>query len=197
MRSRKAQAAADYLITVGFAMLIIVAALGLFLTISNRSQKQIGVERINIVGKSLQANANLVYFQGEDSRVTLDADLPENLINLAVLCYNADGSLGSAPNCLNSEILFVFDDGSERVFLLPGIPMRSSITSEAFAGRKKLQVLVAKKDNIDFILLRDTVGGEFTVEDCIKISSEGLCDIINQAAPENNCCATSGGQFCC
>ncbi|RLE38792.1 hypothetical protein DRJ17_02895 [Candidatus Woesearchaeota archaeon] len=196
MKHRKAQAAMDYLLTVGFAMLIIVSAFGLFISVSQRSQKQISQERINIVGRAIQENANLVYFQGEDSRITIDADLPDNLMDISVFCYNNNGSLGDVKTCINSEIVFTFNDLSERVFLLKNVPMDELISSDFLAGSKKLQVLVTKSGDRDFVLLTDMPGVGYSYEQC-STAEGSYCDVMENVMPgfKSSCCNSYG--FCC
>ena len=84
MLRAKAQSSVEYLFIVVLALTLILPASFLFFDFSRSSEGAVISSQINRVGNQLLSSAEQVYVIGNNSRVTLNLVLPDNLISAIV-----------------------------------------------------------------------------------------------------------------
>ena len=76
---KKGQFSVEYLLIVGFALIIIIPIVYYSYTSFTESQQEISAATVNKIGYEVVNTAKNVYFLGDYSRVTLDMNFPEGI----------------------------------------------------------------------------------------------------------------------
>ncbi len=82
---RRAQASLEYMLIVGFTLLILVPAVYLFYSYSSESNEQVADVQAAGIGNGIIENAAFVYFSGEGSKITLDVNIPSKISEIYIL----------------------------------------------------------------------------------------------------------------
>ena len=78
---KKAQFSVEYLLIVGFALVIIIPVVYYSYSSFSDSQQEIAEAAVNKIGYDIVNTAKNVYFLGQDSRVTVDMTFPDGIQN--------------------------------------------------------------------------------------------------------------------
>ncbi len=120
MITAKAQSALEYLMIIALTLGIIVPTTYLFFRYSSESNVQIVDVQVNQIGRNIIDAAESVYFSGEGSKITVELNMPKNVVDVYILA--------------NRELVFriSYEIGeTEAVFFSSaGIPLTSDDTSD-------------------------------------------------------------------
>mgnify|MGYP001250252327 CR=1 FL=1 len=81
----KAQSAVEYLMIIALTLGIIVPTSYLFFRYSSESNVQIVDVQISQIGRNIMDTAETVYFSGESSKIVLEINMPENVVDVYIL----------------------------------------------------------------------------------------------------------------
>ncbi|MBW2990496.1 hypothetical protein KY348_02195 [Candidatus Woesearchaeota archaeon] len=100
---KKGQGAFEYVLVVAIAMVLIVPGAMLFYNYSVRSSDELTRSQINMLGNEIMDGVEKVYYIGENTWVTLETTVPDNVRNIYVLNnyelvieYNSHSGLSEA-----------------------------------------------------------------------------------------------------
>ena len=82
--SGKAQFSIEYLIMMGFTLLLIIPTIIIFANESTNIKSDIALSQINKVALKLSEKAEEVYYQGAPSRTTIRTNLPSGIENISI-----------------------------------------------------------------------------------------------------------------
>ncbi len=80
----KSQVAMEYIILVGFVLVIIIPLIVLFYSQSSDITVQVKSQQVQSIGQNIVDNAESVYYLGEPSKVQIKIQLPENIKNTSI-----------------------------------------------------------------------------------------------------------------
>ncbi|MEA3431033.1 MAG: hypothetical protein U9R08_07200 [Nanoarchaeota archaeon] len=115
---KRGQFSLEYLLVVGFALVIIIPITYWGYTSFQESRAEINVAAVNKIGYSIVNNAKNVYYLGKLSRVTLELNFPEGIENITVVTDDQVDDSGDPTgeilyyleiDVFDSEILFRSD----------------------------------------------------------------------------------------
>ncbi len=84
-RNRKAQAAMELLILMGFLTFVIIGILGVGYFYSNTINDRIKSNQINNFATKITTTSESVFYSGEPSRATISANLPSGVQNIEII----------------------------------------------------------------------------------------------------------------
>ena len=133
----RAQSSFEYMMIVALTVAIIVPMTFLFFRYSAESNVKIIDSQINQIGRSMVDTAESVFFSGEDSKIVLELNMPENVNDVYIidereLIFNVITILG------DNEVVF-FSDVNITSNSCQGITC--SLTEIATSGLKKVRFL--------------------------------------------------------
>ena len=79
----KAQAATEYLMVVGFVIVILIPGIYLYIRYSAESQDSIVNAKVDAISNEISKAADQVYSYGDGSQTSLSVDLPENVVSIS------------------------------------------------------------------------------------------------------------------
>lgn len=82
--SRKAQFSMEYLLMMGFALLLLIPTIYLFINESNNIKSDIALSQLNKISLKLSEKSEEVYYQGAPSRTTITANFPYGIKNISI-----------------------------------------------------------------------------------------------------------------
>ena len=108
MITSKAQSSWEYLTIVALVLGVIVPTAYLFFRFSSESNEQVLDTQLNKIGKDIIDTAESIYFSGEGSRVVLEANIPENVVDVYIranreLVFNVTTELGEVERVFFSS----------------------------------------------------------------------------------------------
>ena len=80
----KAQAAIEFMLVFGIALLILIPTFYIFQDYSIRSKDQISTGQLSVIGNDLVNAAETVYFMGLPARLTLELSMPEGVTGMRI-----------------------------------------------------------------------------------------------------------------
>lgn len=80
--SCKAQFSMEYLMMMGFALLLLIPTIFLFATESENIKSDIAMSHATQVARKIADKAEEVYYQGEPSRTTIKVNIPQGIENI-------------------------------------------------------------------------------------------------------------------
>jgi len=116
MNSKKSQAAMEYMMIVGFILLILTPIIYLVYDYSNKYSMDIAVAQAHDIGQRLVDSSESIYYFGKPSRVTLELNMPSNIANMTI--FSQDKSTGCS---MCSELRFSFEDAGQTVIAIPSV----------------------------------------------------------------------------
>ena len=135
MSGRRGQVSTEYLIIVGFVVFLVISILGLGLFYSNSISDRIKLDQAGNYAKKIISTAESVFFQGEPSRVTINAYLPSGVQEIKVegksIGFNISTSSGGEVLSYESKV-----------------PLEGDLTKTE--GVKKIQI-IALEDKVKLI----------------------------------------------
>lgn len=81
---RKSQVAMEYILIVGFAMLIAIPLFLVFSYYTNEARDEISVKQVDSIARKIVDSAETVYYLGEPSKVTLKVYMPQHIEDLII-----------------------------------------------------------------------------------------------------------------
>jgi len=164
--SKKCQAAFEYMMIAGFVIMVLTPVIYLVYDYSNRYSRDIAVSQAYDVGSRIVDSAESIFYFGKPSRITLELNMPSNIVNMSIYIQNPD-----VYNCsMCTELRFYFDDRERTIVSIPSlIELRASeqyyasserishYNSSAFTPGLKRFKLIAYDD---FVEIRHITGEE-------------------------------------
>ena len=95
--ARRAQFATEHILVVAFGLLIIIPIVYFFYSYSIGQVEEVSYTQISKTGNDIINNAEIVYYMGKPSRITLDVNMPDKVMNITILG--------------NKELVFFIDVG--------------------------------------------------------------------------------------
>jgi len=80
--TRKAQFSIEYLMMMGFALMLLIPIIVLFASESQNMKSDIAVSQLNQVAMKIADKAEEVYYQGQPSRTTIKVSIPQGVKNI-------------------------------------------------------------------------------------------------------------------
>ncbi|MBW2964810.1 hypothetical protein KY363_05090 [Candidatus Woesearchaeota archaeon] len=116
--SRRAQVSMEYLVIVGFVVVIVIPMVLIFYTYSDRTEDQVITNQINKIGLKIGDASEAVYYLGEPSRTRIRAYFPKNINNVTIG---------------NNEITFIVHtkDGDDHIVIYTAVPVSGSLDTHA------------------------------------------------------------------
>jgi ABC-type glycerol-3-phosphate transport system permease component len=78
----RSQVSVEYLIVIGIALVLLFPLLYLFYRSSTDSQNIANSNMIVVAGDKITSNADKIFYQSENSKLSLDISLPNNVFNV-------------------------------------------------------------------------------------------------------------------
>lgn len=122
---KRGQFSFEYLLVVGFALLIVIPLTYYGYVSFQESRTEVNVASVNKIGYEIINNAKSVYYLGKLSRVTLELNFPEGIENMTIL---EDTSTETSEHIYYLEIDIL---GSEMLFR-SDVPLSGTFTEENF-----------------------------------------------------------------
>lgn len=134
---RKAQTSVEYIFTVGFSLIALVAATSFFLGSTNDSSDENLLNQATHIGRTMVDTSESIFYVGSGSKTTLTLDIPKGVENITIW-DKRDLVITISTHFGVSELVFVSSvdlaplvGGGEGVHLLP-------LLDES--GRKNIEV---------------------------------------------------------
>jgi len=108
-KTKKSQAAMEYLIVSAVLIMIILPAVYVFYNYSHTTTKEISLARVNDIGKKIIHTAEQVYFLGEDSKITMIVNMPEDIEDISILPEDTKNIYELVFNIAETEVVFWSD----------------------------------------------------------------------------------------
>ena len=125
-RGLRGQASTEYLMVAALAMIVVFPLIFVFSNKASDSIDTVVDSQVTDIGNSIVDNAEIVYYQGEPSRVTIEHTFPDTITDI----YTLGGE----------ELVFVLHPDKELVFTTD-VPINGSFGEQAFsAGRKNIKI---------------------------------------------------------
>lgn len=80
----KAQFSMEYLLMMGFTLMLLIPTIILFASESNNIKSDMGLSQITQITIKLSEKAEEMYYQGSPSRTTVKASFPEHIENITI-----------------------------------------------------------------------------------------------------------------
>ncbi|HHE36896.1 MAG TPA: hypothetical protein ENL16_03730 [Candidatus Woesearchaeota archaeon] len=143
------QAAFEYLMVVGIALLLIVPGAVLFYNYSVKSGDMLARSKIDLAGSEIIDSVEKVYYIGESSWETIRVDFPDNvrdiyILNNEELVVEYDTSVGVSESVFFSDINMTTS--------YPAGGGRSNISSSPHPGLNVIKVISMG----DYVLINET-----------------------------------------
>ncbi len=123
--SKHSQISLEYIVILGFVMMVLIVILGIALFYSASIKDRIKIIQVNNFGDKIISTAESVYYYGEPSKATISVYLPDGVKNITVL----ENSL-----FISTEVY----SGEEKRSFLSNVPLEGAISSAP--GIKKIVV---------------------------------------------------------
>lgn len=122
----KAQVSMEYLVIVGFVIVIVLPMILIFYTYADRTEDEIISNQIQKIGLKVGDAAEAMYYLGEPSRTRIRAYFPKNIYNV---------SIG------NNEILFLAHtkEGIDHIVIYSPVPVAGSL--DAHSGYHNINIV--------------------------------------------------------
>lgn len=108
----KTQAATEYIMVVGFVIVILIPGIYLYVKYSSESQDSIVNAKIDAISNEIVKATDLVYSYGDGSQTTVSVDLPENVVminfqgrEVIFTVINSKGSESEIAKIANVELI--------------------------------------------------------------------------------------------
>ncbi len=108
----KTQAATEYLMIVGFVIVILIPGIYLYVKYSSESQDSITNAKIDAISSEIVKATDLVYSYGDGSQTTVSVDLPQNVVmiefegkEIIFTVINSKGSQSEIAKVANVELV--------------------------------------------------------------------------------------------
>jgi len=133
----RAQSSFEYLMIIALTVAIIVPMTYLFFRYSADSNTKILDSQINQIGRNMVDTAESVFFSGEDSKIVLELNMPDNVIDVYIidereLIFNVTTTIGV------NEVVFFSD---VNITSNSCLDEKCSLTEIATSGLKKVKFL--------------------------------------------------------
>lgn len=102
----KGQFAMEHILTIAFAMLIIIPVTYMFYTYSDSQSNELIFSRVNTIGHKIVDNCESIYYLGEPSRITLKENFPDKIMNISI-----------EPTTKRELLFYLTDQETELVFI--------------------------------------------------------------------------------
>ncbi len=107
MRKKRGQVSTEFLLVIGIGLALIVPLIYVFYTHSVRQIDEVRINKLNEIGNRIVDTAEIVYYQGEPARLTLEESFPDGLSRIGI---------NSSEDLNIYELVFVLQDGKEMAF---------------------------------------------------------------------------------
>lgn len=84
-KDKRSQISMEYVVILGFAMIVIIAILGIALFYSGNIKDRIKIIQVNNFANKIVSSAESVYYYGEPSKATISIYLPDGIENITIL----------------------------------------------------------------------------------------------------------------
>jgi hypothetical protein len=159
----RAQVSVEYLMIVGFAFMILIPAIYLFFSSSQKASEQITNSRLNSIGQDIMVASDQMYYAGGNSKITLNVDMPAGVNDVETFCVGKT-STGSIVNITNvssippsvskdiaCELIFrtgTEEDPSEMVFLVDNVLINETLAPNYYSQGLKQITIKSKGDYV-------------------------------------------------
>ena len=189
----KSQAATEYLMVVGFVIVILIPGIYLYVKYSSESQDSVTNAKIDAISNEIVKASDLVYGYGDGSQTSVSVDLPENVVMIGFqgreIIFTVINSKGS-----QSEIAKVANvDMIGNITIVPGT---KKIIVKSLGNAVSVFVECVNNElRCGIVYECGYYGGGGS---CIMICSNNKWNINNECAPGYGCqdgqCINPGGQ---
>jgi len=124
--NKKSQISMEYIVILGFVMIVIIGILGMALFYSGSIKDRIKVIQVNNFANKIISTAESVYYYGEPSKATISVYLPEGVKNVTIM----ENSL-----IISTQV----SSGLEKSSFSSNVPIDGNIA--ATSGIKKIVVM--------------------------------------------------------
>jgi uncharacterized protein (UPF0333 family) len=117
-KKTKAQVSMEYLVIVGFVVVIVIPMILIFYTYADRTEDEIISNQIQKIGLKIGDSAEAMYYLGEPSRTRVRAYFPKNINNVTIG---------------NNEITFIIHtkEGDDHIVVYTTVPVQGSLDTHA------------------------------------------------------------------
>lgn len=84
MKKKRGQVSIEYMIVVGFAFIMIMPVIIIFLVQSNDIQDSINVNQANSVARKIAHYSDSIYYMGHPSKTTIKAYIPKGIESISI-----------------------------------------------------------------------------------------------------------------
>ncbi len=139
----KAQSALEYLMIIALVLGIIVPTTYLFFRYSSESNVQIVDIQVTQIGRNIIDTAESVYFSGESSRIVLELNMPENVVDAYILAnrelvFKISSEIGESEAVFFSSVSIPITSDDILVDCTNGI--KCDLSGIAGFGLKKVKI---------------------------------------------------------
>ncbi|NTV23084.1 MAG: hypothetical protein HGA85_01760 [Nanoarchaeota archaeon] len=82
---KKGQVSIEFLAVFSFAFLMLIPLIIIFFDQTNEIQDAVAESQLKNVGIKIKDKAEIVYYSGEPSKATIEADFPDNIVSIVIL----------------------------------------------------------------------------------------------------------------
>ena len=118
IRTNKAQVSMEYLVIVGFVVVLVIPMMLIFYTYADRTEDEIISNQVQKIGLKIGDAAESMYYLGEPSRTKIRSYFPKNINNITIG---------------NNEILFIIHtkEGDDHIVIYTPVPVQGSLDTHA------------------------------------------------------------------
>lgn len=85
LKCKRSQISMEYIIILGFVMIVIIGILGIALTYSGSIKDSIKINQVNNFANKIISTAESVYYYGEPSKATISVYLPDGVKDITIM----------------------------------------------------------------------------------------------------------------
>lgn len=85
--SGKGQSSIEYLVIIGIALMLLIPGIAFFMQYSQETNQEVITNQLGVIGNDILTTSEEMYIYGENSWVTLDISLPQNLVSAKIYTY--------------------------------------------------------------------------------------------------------------
>ena len=145
MFEKKGQISLEYLIVVGFVVFVVITILGVAIFYASGIRDRIKINQLNNFANKIISNAEVVFFAGEPSKVTITAYLPEGVQYVNVVDDNGIILL----------VIAIETNSGLSVMAFPSdVPIDTATDISSIEGTKRLEI-TARANNVEICEFTD------------------------------------------
>ncbi len=137
---KRGQASMEYILVAALVLLILLPTTYFFMKNTQRQSTELSLSKLDKLGRMIVTNAETVFFQGIPAKLTLEGDIPDNVVDILIL-----NNWTTTPEI--NQLIFIYrSEGKEQELVYDSrVNINGSFNQRSWSQGHKTIVLTANK----------------------------------------------------